>query len=91
MIEKKQKTREIISVKKIMIIATSILLIPIVMMQISDEWDWRALDFVFAWVMFTGAGLSYRFLTKNTNNLGKRIAIGTIVLAVLLLIWVQFI
>lgn len=95
---KKQKMSDVqkhsrnrISVKAIMFGALILLLIPLVAMFFSDEWNWGIMDFVFAWVMFTLAGLSYKFLTRHVNSAVQRVALAVLVFLVFLFIWGQFI
>lgn len=98
---KKQKTQKMqnmqnhsrkrVSVKVIMLGALILLLVPLVAMLFSAEWNWGIMDFVFAWVMFTLAGLSYKFLTRHVHSVVKRVAVAVIVFLVFLVIWGLFI
>ena len=74
---------------KIAFIATFILLIPLLAMQFTDEVVWDLTDFVVAWGLLVGTGLSYKLLTKKMGSTSHRVAVGVAVVVVLLLIWME--
>ena len=66
-----------------------ILLIPVVAMQFSDEWNWDLFDFVFAGTLLFGAGLTYELVAKKGGTTAYRAAVGVAVATALVLVWVN--
>jgi len=66
-----------------------ILLIPLVAMQFSDEWNWDLFDFVFAGTLLFGAGLTYELVAKKGGTTAYRAAVGVAVATALVLVWVN--
>ncbi len=65
------------------------LLVPLIGMRFSSEVNWTLSDFLLAYVLFTGAGLAYRFATNRAGSVTYRIAAGLAVFGCLSLIWVN--
>ena len=66
-----------------------ILLIPLIAMQFSDEWNWDLFDFVFAGALLFGAGLTYELVAKKGGTTAYRAAVGVAVATALILVWVN--
>jgi hypothetical protein len=66
-----------------------ILLIPLVAMQFSDEWDWNLFDFVFAGTVLFGAALLYEFIASKGGTIAYRAACGVAIVTAVLLVWVN--
>jgi hypothetical protein len=66
-----------------------ILLIPLIAMQLSDEWNWGLFDFVFAGTLLFGAGLTYELVAKKGGTIAYRAACGVAIVTALLLVWVN--
>jgi len=45
-----------------------LLLLPLVMMQVSDEWNWGILDFLFAGTMIGGTTLLYELAERTSGS-----------------------
>ena len=83
--------------KNIMRIAVGtglLLLIPLVLTLLGDGvdgqgWNWKLDDFIFAFVLLFGAGLTYELVARRSDNLTYRIAVGIAVVSGLLLVWVN--
>jgi uncharacterized membrane-anchored protein len=73
----------------VFVVAAAILMIPLVAMQFSDEWDWNLFDFVIIGTLLIGTGLSMVLAARNVKNIYHRAAIIIALLAALLLIWVE--
>lgn len=75
---------------RILLVAAIPLLVPLIAMQFTDEVVWDITDFVVAWVLLAGAGLTYKLLAgkvTGTGNIAHRAAIGLAVAASLILVW----
>ena len=67
-----------------------VLLIPLVGMQVSKEWNWNLGSFVFGWVVIAGATFVYKLLaTRTVANFTYRLGAGLAVAAGFLLIWIS--
>ena len=70
-------------------VTTFILMIPLVSMQFTDEVNWDLMDFVVMGVLLFSTGLIYVLVSKTSENLVYRIAVGISVVSGLLLIWIN--
>jgi len=75
--------------KNILLIVGSLLLIPMIAMQFTDEVNWTALDFVIAGVLLLVTGLIFDLVMRKVKNTKYRIAILIIVILVFFLIWAE--
>ena len=66
-----------------------ILLIPLIAMQFSDEWNWNLFDFIFAGTLLFGAGLTYEVVAKKGGTIAYRVACAVAIVTALLLVWVN--
>jgi len=66
-----------------------LLLVPLIAMQFTAEVNWTPLDFVAAAVLLFGTGISCEFVLRKVKKTRYRIAICLLLLAMLLLVWVQ--
>lgn len=66
-----------------------ILLIPLLAMQVNDEWNWGLFDFVFAGTVLFGAALTYELIAKKGGTAAYRAAVGLAVMTALILIWMN--
>jgi len=71
------------------LITIATLFIPLIAMQFSEEVDWKLPDFIVIGTLVFGTGVVYEFLAIKTKSLNKRIVIGTVLLAILLLAWAE--
>lgn len=69
------------------VVATFILLLPVLAMQFTDEVDWSFFDFVVAWVLLFCTGLTYKLVAGKMGNIMYRAAVGVAVFTALLLVW----
>lgn len=67
-----------------------LLLIPLVGVMVSEEWQWTLSDFVAMWVLLAGTTFVYRLLaTRKAANFSYRAGAGLAVAAGFLLTWVN--
>jgi hypothetical protein len=71
--------------KRVAVVTTVILLLPLVAMQFTDEVDWGVFDFVFAGALLTGTGLLLELATRKPRNLAYRAAAVTVGVAAIVL------
>lgn len=78
--------------KNILIIAVvtaSILMIPFIAMQFTDEVNWSVFDFIIMGILLFGTGLMYEFVSSRSENILYKIAVSIAVITGLLLIWIN--
>ena len=87
------RNTDIITQNKVIIwiaLATGlILLVPLVAMQFTDEVNWTVADFVVIGVLLFGTGLVFVLAARRVRKKEHRIAIGVVLAAALLWIWVE--
>lgn len=65
-----------------------VLLVPLVAMQFSEEWDWDLRDFIVIGTLLIGTGLTFELIsTKVDAKYGPVIAV--VLLAAMLLVWAE--
>ncbi len=67
----------------------SILMVPLVAMVFTTEVNWGVFDFVVMGILLFGTGLTYVLLSRVSDSLPYRVAVGVAVVAGLLLVWVN--
>lgn len=67
--------------------ASALLLTPLVMMQISDEWHWTLGSFLFAGIVIGGVGLLYELAEKVSESRAYRAGAAVALLTSFLTIW----
>jgi len=70
-------------------IVSTLLLIPAVAMQFTEEVNWNLFDFVVAGSLLLGTGISIDFVIRKVNKIKLQITLCVALLAVLLLIWAE--
>ena len=66
-----------------------LLMIPLIGMQVSDEWQWGFFDFIVMGGLIFGTGLTFVLVARQMNNFFYRIAVGVAGVAGFLLLWVN--
>jgi peptidoglycan/LPS O-acetylase OafA/YrhL len=69
--------------------ATLILLLPLIMMQFTDEVDWDVTDFAVFGALITGGGAALQLAARKTDNAAYRWGVGLAVGAAFFLFWVN--
>ena len=67
--------------------AAALLLTPLVMMQISDEWHWSIASFLLAGIMIGGVGLLYEFAEKASESRAYRAGAAVALASSFLTVW----
>ena len=71
----------------IVLAAASILLVPLLAMQITDAVVWDLADFVVAGGLLAGTGLMFRMAARKAGNIAYRAAAGIALAAAFILVW----
>jgi hypothetical protein len=66
-------TRKVVT-KRVAVVTTVILLLPLVAMQFTDEVDWGVADFVLAGALLGGTGVLLELAVRKPRNLAYRVA-----------------
>jgi len=69
------------------LITASILMIPFIAMEFTNEVNWTASDFVVMGIILIGTGLTYVFISGKSTNKTYKFALGIAILAGFLLLW----
>jgi hypothetical protein len=69
--------------------ALSLLLVPLVAMQLTDAVDWTPFDFVFAATLIGGAGLALELFASRSTGLAYRAGGALAVANVFALVWIN--
>ena len=70
-------------------ITISLLLIPFIAMQFTNEVNWSVFDFIIMGSLIFGTGFLFYVMTRRSSNFIFRLAISIAVLSSFLLIWVN--
>lgn len=73
----------------ILLAAASILMVPFLAMQFTDEVNWGPFDFAVAGVLLFGTGLMFELALRKASNIAHRAAFGIALAAALLLVWIN--
>jgi len=73
----------------ILTIVTLLLLIPLIVMQFTDEVNWTLADFIVAGVLLLGTGLLCELVVRKVTKIEYRIALCLVILGAFLLIWAE--
>jgi hypothetical protein len=67
--------------------ALALLLTPLVMMQVSEDWHWTPRSFLFAGVMIGGSCLLYEFAVRTSGSRAYRAGVAVALAASFLTVW----
>ena len=73
----------------LLIITASILLIPLIAMQFSNNVNWTIMDFVVGGLLLFGTGLAIDFIWRKTVKSKWRMVLILTVILAFLLVWAQ--
>jgi hypothetical protein len=74
---------------RVLLMAASLLIVPLTASFLVDGWNWGVGDYVIAWVMFSIAGLGFAFAASMGDTIAYKIAVGLSVAAAFLLTWIN--
>lgn len=77
------------SVVRVGLVTAGVLLIPLIGMQVSRDWNWDTSDFVIMGTLIFSTGLIIELIRKKTQNNTRQILIIAGVLLVFLYIWAE--
>lgn len=66
-----------------------LLLVPLVAMRFTDEVAWTVSDFVIAWLLLAGAGVTYTLVSGLRQDGAYRAGVGVAVVTALALVWIN--
>ena len=69
--------------------ASTLLLIPLLAMQFTNEVNWSVSDFIVMGVLLFGTGLSIELLLRKVKNLNHRVVLCVVILFIFFLVWVE--
>ena len=69
--------------------AALLLLLPLVAMQFTDQFDWTLSDFVIFAAMLAAVGIAFEVATRKTGNKAYRTAVGVALGTAFILLWVN--
>ncbi len=73
----------------ILVLASVLLLIPLIAMQFTTEVNWSPFDFLIAGVLLFGTGLACEFALRKIKKTTHRLVICGAILATLFLVWAE--
>lgn len=73
----------------ILLISFSLLLIPFLAMQFTDEVNWTTADFIVAGGLLVGTGLISEIIMRKIKNIKYKMGLIVAILFVVILIWIE--
>ena len=76
-------------VVRVFLVAAAILAIPLIMMQVSDEWDWDLADFIIIGALMVGAGVIYELIASRLKTSGSKLALLVLAVIAVIYVWAE--
>ena len=73
----------------ILLISFSLLLIPLITMQFTDEVNWTTADFMVAGSLLVGTGFIFEVIIRKIKNMSYKVGLMAAVLIIIILIWIE--
>lgn len=73
----------------ILAVAAFILVLPLIAMQLTNEVDWTATDFLIMGILLFGTGLAIELVLRKVNSTTNRLIVCAIILGAFFLIWAE--
>jgi uncharacterized membrane protein len=77
------------NILKSILTAELVLLIPLIAMQFSEEWDWKLTDFFIVGILLAGVGVGFQMIVTGMKSNSRLAVSGIILAAVMILIWIE--
>ena len=77
------------NITRIALVTGVLLLIPLLVMQFTDEVNWKIGDFIIMGILMFSAGLAYEFISRKMSTTTYRVALAIAIVLVFLLIWAE--
>ena len=77
------------SLKIILTVVATILLIPFIAMQFTDEVSWTILDFLVMGILLLGTGLLFELVMRKMTNVKYRTFLLVAIILTFLLVWAE--
>ncbi len=71
------------------LVAELLLLVPLIAMQFSDEWDWGIFDFIIVGVLLAGLGVGVQMILSGMKQNIRQAVYGLLLAIAMLLIWIE--
>jgi hypothetical protein len=72
-----------------LLVATCLLMVPLLASLMVDGWLWTGSDYVFAWIVFATVSLAFTYVAHKGNSVKYKVAAGVGLLGAFLLFWVS--
>jgi hypothetical protein len=69
--------------------AELVLLVPLGAMLFTEQVNWGVADFIIVGILLAGVGVAYQLIVTGVKNNSKLAAIGIVLAAAMLLIWIE--
>jgi mannose/fructose/N-acetylgalactosamine-specific phosphotransferase system component IIC len=89
MMKERDSTMKKQSIIRSILAAELVLLVPLIAMQFSDEWDWKLSDFIIIGMLLAGVGFAYQLIVNGLKSNFRHAIMGFIIAAVMILLWVE--
>ena len=77
------------SVIRSILAAELVLLVPLIAMQFSEEWDWKLPDFIIIGILLAGVGVGLQMIISGAEYSARRAVVGLLLAAVMILAWME--
>jgi len=68
---------------------TLLLLVPLLVMQFTDQVNWSLSDFIVAGFLLLTTGLACEFVLRKVKKMNYQIAICLVILTLFILVWIE--
>ena len=78
-----------IDIIRSVLVAELVLLVPLIVMQFTDEVDWGPADFMIVSVLLAGIGVAFYLLVNGIKQSPRRAVLGVLLALTILLMWAE--
>ena len=76
-------------IASVFVVTAAILMIPLIAMQFSDEWDWNLFDFIIMGTLLVSTGMLIVLASRKIKNINYRLAVIFALIAAFLITWAE--